>query len=387
MKIDWNKRYTTIAVYSFIVICCSIVFYSIMDEMSAFTEKIGWILEILQPFIIGFVIAYLLNFILIFFEEKVLVFDSIKNINKKGKRVISILLTYITAFTILYLFVQFILPQLIYSIMGLVNDIPAYVTNVTKLVNELTANIDANNEYLGLAINKWKEFVNYTIEVITNLVPILGNVLKSIASSIWNILLGLIISIYLLIDKENFCALNKKITYALLSKKHAEIVIKLAHRSNETFGHFISGKIVNVFMIGCLTFVVLTIFKMPYATLIAVIIGVSNIIPFFGPIFGAIPSFIIILFVSPIQALWFAVIMLVIQQIDSNIIGPKILGESIGIAPFWILFSVLVAEQTFGFIGMIVGVPTFAIIYSVVKEIVEAKLGKKGLPRETDEYR
>jgi predicted PurR-regulated permease PerM len=215
MKIEWNKRYTTIAVYSFIVICCSIVFYSIMDKMTAFTEKISWILEILQPFIIGFVIAYLLNFILIFFEEKVLVFDSIKNMNKKGKRVISILLTYITAFTIIYLFVQFILPQLMYSIMGLVNDIPAYVTNVTKLVNELTANIDTNNEYLGLALDKWREFVNYTIEVVTNLVPILGDALKNIASSILNILLGLIISIYLLIDKENFCALNKKITYAL----------------------------------------------------------------------------------------------------------------------------------------------------------------------------
>lgn len=387
MKIDWNKRYTTIAVYSFIVICFSVVFYSIMDKMSAFTEKISWILEILQPFIIGFVIAYLLNFILIFFEEKVLVFDSIKNMNKKGKRAISILLTYITAFIILYLFVQFILPQLMYSIMGLVNNIPTYITNGTKLVNELTANIDTNNEYLGLAVTKWKEFVNYTIEVVTNLVPVLGDILKNIASSILNILLGLIISVYLLIDKENFYALNKKITYALLSKKHADVVIKLAHRSNETFGHFIGGKIINAFIIGILTLIILTVFKMPYAMLISVIIGISNIIPFFGPIFGAIPSFIIIMFVSPVQALWFLVIMLVIQQLDGNIIGPKILGESIGISAFWILFSLLVGEKLLGFVGMIIGVPLFAIIYSVVKEVVEAKLGNKGLPRETDEYR
>ncbi|HSQ89593.1 AI-2E family transporter [Romboutsia sp.] len=387
MKIDWNKRYTTIAVYSFIVVCCSIVFYSIMDKMSAFTDKISWIIATLQPFIIGFVIAYLLNFILVFFEEKVLVFDGIKNMRKKGKRGISILLTYITAFIILSVFVQFVLPQIADSISGLVNDIPSYVTNVTKLLDELTSNIDTNNEYLKLAIEKWNEFVDYTIDVITNLFPILGDTLKNIASSIWNIVLGIVVSIYLLADKENFCALSKKITYALLSKKHAEIAVELTHRSNDTFGKFISGKIIDSVIIGILTFIILTVFKIPYVTLVSVIIGITNIIPFFGPFIGAIPSFIIIMFVSPVKALWFLVIIVVIQQVDGNIIGPKILGDSIGISAFWILFSLLVAGKLLGLVGMIIGVPLFAIIYSVIKDIVEAKLSKKGLPTETDEYR
>ncbi|MCR8744858.1 AI-2E family transporter [Romboutsia lituseburensis] len=386
MKIDWNKKYTTISVYSFLVICASITFFSILNKMDEFTSTLGWIVSTLQPFIIGFVIAYLLNFILAFYEERVLVFDSIKNIKKKGKRGIAILLTYITAFIILYLFTKFVLPQVVDSIAGLVNDVPTYVTNVTKLIEEISAKINLESEYVGLAMDKWNDFVNYTISIITNLLPVLGEAVRVILSSIWNIILGIIISIYLLIDKENFCALSKKITYAIFSNEHANVAVELAHRTNDTFGKFLSGKIIDSAIIGVLTFVILTIFKMPYTILISVIIGITNIIPFFGPFFGAIPSFIIIMFVSPIKALWFLLIIVVIQQLDGNIIGPKILGDSIGISAFWILFSLLVAGKLLGLVGMIIGVPLFAIIYSIIKDIIEAKLNKKGLPEETQDY-
>ena len=386
MKIDWNKKYTTISVYAFLVICSSIIFFSVIDEINAFTTKLGWIVSTLQPFIIGFVMAYLLNFILVFFEEKVLVFDSIKNLNKKSKRGIAIILTYLTAFFIGALFVQFVLPQLVDSVVGIVNDVPTYVSNATKLVEELTRNLDVNNEYVGMAMEKWNEIVTYTINIITNLLPVLGNTLKVVASSIWNIVLGLIVSIYLLIDKEKFCALSRKITCALFNEEHAKIAIELTHRSNDTFGKFLSGKIIDSAIIGVLTFIVLTIFKMPYTILISVIIGITNIIPFFGPFFGAIPSFVIIMFVSPVKALWFLLIIFIIQQLDGNIIGPKILGDSIGISPFWILFSLLVAGKLLGLVGMIIGVPLFAIIYSIIKDITESKLRKKGLPTETSEY-
>ena len=208
----------------------------------------------------------------------------------------------------------------------------------------------------------------------------------SVASSIWNIILGIIISVYLLMDKEKFFALGKKVVTSLLNEKHTTIVLDLANRTNLTFGRFIGGKIVDSAIIGVLTFIILAIFKMPYVLLISVIIGVTNIIPFFGPFIGAIPSAIIILFVSPIQALWFLVIILVIQQVDGNIIGPKILGDSIGISAFWILFSILVAGKLFGLVGMIIGVPMFALIYSVIKDIIEARLRYKGLPTETEKY-
>ena len=235
-------------------------------------------------------------------------------------------------------------------------------------------------------MEKWNEIVTYTINVVTNVLPILGNVLKVVASSIWNIVLGLIVSIYLLIDKEKFCALSRKITCALFNEEHSQVAIDLAHRTNDTFGKYLSGKIIDSAIIGILTFIILTIFKMPYTILISVIIGITNIIPFFGPFFGAIPSFVIIMFVSPVKALWFLLIILIIQQLDGNVIGPKILGDSIGISAFWILFALLVAGKILGLVGMIIGVPLFAIIYSIIKDITESKLRKKGLPTETSDY-
>lgn len=386
MKVNWNEKYTTISVYSFIVICCSIVFYSVLSQMNSFTNKLGEIIGILQPFIIGFVIAYLLNFILVFIEEKMVKIDSLKNLKHKSKRCISIILTYIVAFLLIYVFIQFVLPQLVDSISGLVNDIPTYVTELTTILNDIIKNMNIDSEYIGIAVDKWNDFVNYIIQVATNLIPIIGSTLKIVASSIWNIVIGFVVSIYLLIDKEKFCALSKKITWAVFNKEHAEIAVELAHRTNDTFGRFLSGKILDSAIIGVLTFVLLTIFKMPYTLLISVIIGITNIIPFFGPFFGAIPSAIIILFVDPTKVIWFLLLILIIQQLDGNIIGPKILGDSIGISAFWILFSLLVAGKFLGLVGMIIGVPLFAIIYSIIKDIVEIKLDKKGLPKETKNY-
>ena len=386
MKLDWNKKYTTIAVYSFIVICCSLLFYNVLDKLSAFTLKLGVIMSTLQPFIIGFVIAYLLNFILVFIENKLLSHNKLNNLKKGAKRGISILLTYIVAFFIIYLFVQFVLPQVVDSIVGIANDIPTYLGNATHFIEDLTKTLDLNNDYAGVVIEKLNEFMNYAINIITNLLPVLATTVKDVASSLWNIVLGLIISIYMLIDKEKFAASSKKVVYALFSNKSANKIVELAHRTNDTFGKFLSGKIIDSVIIGILTFVILTITKMPFTILVSVIVGITNIIPFFGPFIGAIPSFIIIMFVSPVKALWFLVIILIIQQLDGNVIGPKILGDSIGISAFWILFSILVAGKLLGLVGMIIGVPLFAIVYSIIKEIVDVRLDKKGLSKNPKDY-
>ena len=386
MKLDWNKKYTTIAVYSFIVICCSLLFYNVLDKLSAFTLKLGVIMSTLQPFIIGFVIAYLLNFILVFIENKLLSHNKLNNLKKGAKRGISILLTYIVAFFIIYLFVQFVLPQVVDSIVGIANDIPTYLGNATHFIEDLTKTLDLNNEYAGVVIEKLNEFMNHAINIITNLLPVLATTVKDVASSLWNIVLGLIISIYMLIDKEKFAASSKKVVYALFSNRSANKIVELAHRTNDTFGKFLSGKIIDSVIIGILTFIILTITKMPFTILVSVIVGITNIIPFFGPFIGAIPSFIIIMFVSPIKALWFLVIILIIQQLDGNVIGPKILGDSIGISAFWILFSILVAGKLLGLVGMIIGVPLFAIVYSIIKEIIDAKLDKKGLSKNPKDY-
>lgn len=386
MKIDWNSKYTTISIYSFIVVCCSIIFYRIVWDTSMFAGKVSEIISTLQPFIIGGVIAYLLNFILVFVEDKLLSKEKFNNLKPKSKRALGLLVTYIVAFILIYLFVQFVLPQLVSSIMGLVNDIPMYIANLSDLITSYTHDLNVNKEQLNLAVDKLTDLINYFISVAAGLIPVLGEALRIVASSVWNIILGFIVSIYLLIDKEKFFGLGRKVIFAVFSEKHAKRTLELIDRSNDTFGRFLSGKIIDSAIIGVLTFIVLTIFKMPYVLLISVIIGITNIIPFFGPFFGAIPATIIILFVSPVKALWFILIIIIIQQIDGNIIGPKILGDSIGISAFWILFSLLVAGKVLGLVGMIIGVPLFAIVYSIIKEIVEEKLDKKGLPIDTKDY-
>ena len=387
MKINWNNRYATIAMYAFLVICGSILLYLGISHISSIKESINDFIKTLQPFIIGGTLAYLLNFILRFYEDKILSHDFFKKLKKSGKRGVGLLLTYITASIITYLFIQFVLPQLVDSIIGLVNNIPEYLNDLTKVTNNIFDNLNLQPEYINLITDKFGEAVTYIITIISNLIPVIGNFVLGATSSILNIIIGIIVSIYILIDKEKFMALGKKIVYALCSEEKAKFTLKLATQSNMTFSRFIGGKILDSFIIGVLTFFILTIFKMPYVLLISVIVGVTNIIPFFGPFIGGIPAAIIILFVSPIQALWFIIIIIVIQQIDGNIIGPKILGDSIGISAFWILFSLLVAAKFMGFVGMVIGVPLFAIFYSIIKEVIEEKLRRKGLPIETEKYK
>lgn len=387
MKINWNSKYTTISIYGFLVICASIIFYLIASEISSFQIKVGESISIFMPFIIGFVMAYLFNFILEFYEDKVLSHILSKKANKKLKRGLGMVLTYITVILLIFLFLNFVFPQLVSSIMGLVNDIPEYVRDTTRLVDEFNNKFEIQEEYYNLLMEQWHKYRERIVSFATNLIPILGNTVKRILSSLWNIVLGIIISIYLLIDKERFFALGTKITKSIFSNPVANRIIGLTRRSDRIFGRFLSGKILDSFIIGVLTFIVITIFKMPYTILISFIIGVTNIIPFFGPFIGAIPSALIILFVSPIKALWFIIIILVIQQIDGNIIGPKILGDSLGISAFWIMFALLIGGKILGIVGLIIGVPLFVFVYSIIKDIVEKRLKKKGLPHETSDYK
>lgn len=387
MKIDWNRKYNTIAIYAFITAVSVILFYLGISQLEVVTGYIDKIFIIFQPFIIGFAIAYLLGFLLRMYERNLKKFKFYRNLKLKYRRIISLILTYLTGILLVILFLQFVLPQLIESIVGLVNNIPTYISNLNKVSDYLFKKFDIKKEQMDIINEKLRELIDTIIKIGTNLLPVIGNIVASFASSIWNIAIGVIVSIYLLIDKENMCAGIKKVVYAILPKKGAEKVILITHKSNETFGKFLSGKILDSAIIGVLAYIVLKIFNMPYGLLISVIIGITNIIPFFGPFIGAVPSFIIILFVSPQKALWFLLIVFILQQVDGNIIGPKILGDSIGISAFWILFSIMVAGEIMGFVGMIIGVPLFAVIYSLFKDFINEKLKSKGLKTDIKEYK
>ena len=385
MKIDWNRKYTTVAVYSFIVIACSIVFYLISSQVKVFSSKISDFIAILYPFIIGFAIAYLLNFILKFIENRI-ISEKMKGKSPAKVRAISMIITYFVAGTLCYLFVNFVWPELLESIIGLFNDIPNYVNNATVMINKLIEEFNLTPASMEILESKWKEITDFIMNFMTDIIPVIGNTIMIVLSSLWNIVLGVIVSIYLLKDKEKFFAISKKITYAVFNREHSYKILELTHRANKIFGKFLGGKILDSFIIAIITFVVLTIFKMPYTLLVTVIVGVTNVIPFFGPFFGAIPSVILVRFVSPIKAFWLLIIILIIQQLDGNVIGPKILGDSIGVSAFWILFALLIAGKFLGLVGMLLGVPLFAFIYSIIKDVTEERLDKKGLPVNTDDY-
>lgn len=379
MKFKWDKKLNTYAIYAFLVISASIVFYLIASEVRVFRIQVGKYLNVFSPFIIGFVMAYLFNFIMSFVEKKFLE-------GKKYKRQISIIITYSIVLLFMLLFIKFIFPQLVDSLIGLVNEIPRYVKEVGEQVTKFLENLNLSPENNQVILEKWDDTVNFVVKFVTGLIPKIGNMTKSIIASIWNIVLGLIISIYLLSDKEYFKALYKKVITSLFSEKRAEQTLTLTEKADDVFGKFVSGKIIDSIIIGILTYFVLLIFKYPYVSLIAFIIGITNVIPFFGPFIGAIPSVFIIAFESLPLALWFIVIIFIIQQIDGNIIGPKILGDSLGISSFWILFSLLVSGKLFGLVGLLVGVPVFVLFYAIFKEFIENRLKNKGLPEDTNDY-
>lgn len=384
MKKKWNEH-MILSAHIFIVICLSILFSNILSNFDTVLNKVNTLSITLQPLVIGCVIAYLLNFILKFFEEKLEKIKYYSKLSKKVKRTISIVLTYVSAFYTLYLLVSVVAPQVAESLVTLVNNSPEYLANLTSFLESNINKLNLGSNNLILTHEKITEIASGIMALATSFIPLAGNFVINIASSIWNIVLGLIISIYLLIDKEKFRVGSKKLTLAIFPKNIADRIFYITRKSHVIFSKFLNGKIIDSIIIGILTAIVLALTNIPYATLIAVIIGITNIIPFFGPFIGAIPSILLLLVVSPSKAFLFTIIIVIIQQIDGNIIGPKILGDSIGISAFWILLSLLVAGKLFGFVGMIIGVPLFATIYALIVEAVEERLKNKNIDLNIDD--
>ncbi|SDH80095.1 AI-2E family transporter [Desulfosporosinus hippei] len=386
MKIDWNRQYTTIAMYSFIVIASSILFFLTMSGLEYFNRILAGYYSALYPFIYGFIIAYLVNFLLNFIIKLLRKIPVMKRIKKSQFHILSILLAYLISGFFVYLFLAFIFPQLMASVIGLVRNIPGYVRSAAEYIETISDDILLPPDVVDFINKRLDELAIFISEIARDLVPMVLYFLRSTALSLWNVFLGIIISIYMLVEKERFISMAKKVNYGVFSVKTADKIIELSKRTQKIFSRFLGGKIVDSLIIGFIAFIVLTIVDMPYTLLVSFIITVTNVIPFFGPFIGAIPSVIIIFFESPTMAFWFLIFIFILQQLDGNVIGPKILGDSLGISSFWILFAILLGGKFFGFIGLIIGVPLFVLIYSIIKEVIEMRLQAKGLPIDTKDY-
>lgn len=379
----------------FLVVAACTLFYFALLRLQNLSKIIGQIIGVLMPVIYGCVIAYLLNPIVKRVDRHLLPVLVKKMKKEESARKLCRGIGVFSALLILILLIvmlcNLLIPELYYSIRRMIFTLPGQLNELVDKINEMTTGTSTTSAFLKTAVKEgttmletWlrSELLPKTNELMSNLTVGVINVI----STVFDILIGMIVSIYLLFSKEQFVAQAKKGIYALFEPSRANMILHFSMKSNEIFGGFIIGKIIDSAIIGILCFIGLSVLNMPYAVLVSVIVGVTNVIPFFGPYIGAIPSTILIILDEPIKGLYFIIFILILQQFDGNILGPKILGNSTGLSAFWVIVAILLGGGLFGFVGMVMGVPTFAVIYYMVELTLNSKLEKKDLPSETELY-
>ncbi len=347
------------------------IMWKMIDRIDSVGGFVSQLITILVPFIWAFAIAYLANPLL-------------ENIEKKSKfnRNISILLVYVIIIGVIVLFVTIAVPSLVQSINDIIADVPEYVKAMEAWSNQQIEFLEKNGgmQYLqSLEISNFDDLIKNATSMFNNVLTGLLSFLVGLGSGLMKFIIGLIISIYMLKEKEIFLKGIKKINYAILPKRYADIAVELVRETHNVFSKYIVGKFIDSLIIGIICFVGLSMIGAPYTLLMSIIVGITNMIPYFGPFIGAVPAVLFTLFVSPVKALFVAIFILALQQVDGYIIGPKILGDSVGMSPFWIILAILVGGGLFGVLGMLIGVPVLAVIRNVVSRWVEDRLETKQL--------
>ena len=394
---NWDKKYLYWGVTAFCVIACSILFYMALAYLPVIGTALKSLARILSPFIWGLIITYLLaplykglyqGFFLPLTEK-------LSGKKKKGSpklaKGLSVLLSIIVFLAMITALVYLIIPQLYSSVETIVNNSPGYIDKLSEWSKNTLANYPELRDFVT---EKFEEInTNLFTWIRDTILPGLGSFVSNITAgvyyflrAVYNIVIGIIVSAYLLSNMETASARAKRLCYCVFGVEWAEKIRSAIRFTDRTFMGFINGKLLDSAIIGLICYVVCAILKMPYALLVSVIIGVTNIIPFFGPLIGAIPSAFIILLVDPLKALIFVIFIIILQQVDGNIIGPKILGSSIGINGFWVMFSIILGAGLFSFWGMLLGVPVFVVIYTGITILVERKLKKRSLPVDPEDY-
>ena len=404
-----NRKFTTYlywGITAFLVISACILLVFTMIHMEKVRELAAFLTDILMPVIYGGVLAYLLtpiyNRVLKGTEKFLKKYMKTEKHARMLGRGTATAVSLAVLFAVVSGLLAILIPQLISSIRGIINSLPGNLNNLEQWLlsllddnPELAAEVTALFNATGLELQSW---------INQNIVPSLSNLNENFIQNLWgvvsrvsssvldvvtvlkNVFIGVIVTAYMLNIKDSFCAHGKKAVYGLLPLKIANRFIREVRFIHKVFGGFIIGKLLDSLIIGILCFCGMSLMKLPYVMLVSVIVGVTNVIPFFGPFIGAIPSAFFILLVSPVQCLYFIIFVFLLQQFDGNILGPKILGDSTGISSFGVLFSILLFGGLFGFVGMIIGVPTFAVLYNLGKDGVEHFLRKKNLSCNTQDY-
>ena len=398
MKEQLDNRFFKLGAALFTAGAGVILFYFLIRNHGAIKESIGDFIGILMPFIYGFVIAYLLSPIFNALTRRSYHFLIYKTKVKRKKafrfaKVIGTVGSLLVLAAVIGAFAGLLIPQIVSSVIDLVQILPERLHALGELISKWTGNIN-NSEITdiinGSMDNATTVVMNFLKEhIMPGVDTYLGMISQGIMvtlRTLLNLLIGIIAAVYFLNNKEKFKAEARKIIRAFFRRDQSQEIFDFWNFTDKTFSKFIAGKIIDSIIIGIICYILMLILHLPYAALCSTIIGVTNIIPFFGPFIGAVPTSIIIFIQSPIQSGIFIIMILALQQFDGNILGPKILGGAIGIDSFWVMFSIVVFGGLFGFLGMVIGVPVFAVFYYYFKRFVEKRLSRKGLPVATWEY-
>lgn len=400
MKIKFNYKYNTISAYVLITFTLCLLVLIMIFKFSIIQIYLSKIMKILAPIIWGLVMAYLLNPLMKFIEKYVSKLTNRKKERKSLTRGISIVIVLTIFLFVIFALIGSVVPEILDSIKNIMNNMQSYLDNSQKFLQNMLEKISKKNPELMDFINsQFNNIESLLLSLVNTLQPQIENIFSkdgllagltggalSLLIGLKDFFIGLIVSVYLLFSKETFSAQVKKTVYGLFNTKNSARILRLTADANDKFINFLVGKAIDSLIIGIIAFIYLNVRNMPYASLISIIIGVTNMIPFFGPFFGAIPSGILILLSNPERTIEFVIFIFVLQQFDGNILGPKILGNQLGVSAFWILVSILIGGGMFGFIGMILAVPFFAVIYPIFVNFVHEKLERKNMPLSTSAY-
>lgn len=391
------EKYWYAGLTGFFVIVAAVIVYVIVSNLSGVGKVISAINSALMPVYIGVVVAYLLSPLVDKTDRRVFIpmWNKIfKNKEKKAERMArgsSVFVVLVMALLVLFGILMLVIPEIINSITSLVKSLPGYYTNVKNWgVHIFKSNPELADYFTKVSKGLFDKLLDWLQnDLLANsdkFLAVITDGVVNATSVLLDFFIGIIISIYLMAGKESFCAQCKKMTFAILPIHRAEHVLSILSETHGVFAKFISGKIIDSLIVGILTFILMNIAGIPYTILISVLIGITNIIPFFGQYIGIIPSAVLVFIASPSKGVLFLVLIIILMQFDGNVLGPKILGDSIGLKSFWILFSILFFGSLFGILGMICAVPVFAVIYRMVKRWCAGRLAGKQMPTETECY-
>lgn len=390
-KINDNK-YLMWGITAFCVLTALVLIFFAFYRWNYVVSFFKTIIGIFMPIIFGLSIAYLMNPIVTFLERKVFYrlvnkFKKIKN-KKKLSRVLALFTSTLLFFGIIIGCFSILIPEILNSINTFIINANTYLNDSEKMLLDLFGNNEAVITFINDNFDTFADFFVKWLNdgMLNDIVTYLGNGIFSFLLFLYNLIIGYIISIYALFDKEKFKAQIKKVLYTIFSQERIDIIMENAKYTDRVFGGFFAGKIIDSLIIGIICFIFMVILDMPYAVIIAVVVGITNIIPYFGPFIGAIPSALLILLVEPSKCLTFIIFIFILQQFDGNILGPKILGNKTGLSSFWVLCSLLIFGGLFGVLGMIIGVPIFSILYSFINGVLKRKLAAKNLPVNSVDY-